>query len=378
MGRPAKINKFKVAEKIVELALKWEKEGKELTIYNVTKELRVLSKKNNDPELDVRLQSVSRVLDELMRLKVLAKPPSEKNPQKGRRRAKPYKLLWPPEKAKKIIQCWEEFHSLREKLNVLKHLVDSKEQEFEFSELPYKFCPYMVLLGIDWIEGIKYFLGKFDWRTFLDRAIPLYGAVFSLRHDQELRILKEEYVGGDFFVVSGNNSCRFFEEARWVEYVARRKAKMEIENKLLELFYEGTEFRCASVHYGDGVGSLSNYILGVRYFVRDSRLVIFDFSPNPFLARNDDKNVEEAFKTLLRHLEKKYDKVKFIQVRTVSKSMEELLQLWGFEERERIYLYIRTERSKDIPRFIVELSKDPSISSEREWIIKIFEKTVRS
>lgn len=373
MTRHAKIDKFNVAEKIIELA----RNNKELTVYNITKELRKLSRKNNDPNLDVRPESVRRILNELVRLKVLAEPSSEKNSRKGSRRAKrPYKLLWNPEKAMKIVQCWKKFHSLHRELSALKRLTDSKKQEFDFSDLSYKFCPYLVLLGISWVEGLTGFLGKFDWGTFLNRAIPLYGAVFSLRHDQELRLLNEDYVGGEFFVVSGQDSCRFFEEARWVEYVARRKAKTEIENKLLEMFYTGHDFKCASIHYGDGAGTLSNYILGVKYFIEDSRLVIFDLSPNPFLMRIDNEKITDAFNKLIDNLQRKHKKVKFIQVRAISEAMGEFLRSIGFEEREKFYLYIKTEKVNEVSRFIVELSKNPSLSNEREWIIRVFEKKV--
>ncbi|MCD6188707.1 MAG: hypothetical protein J7J97_00710 [Thermococcus sp.] len=370
MGRPARIDKFRVAEEIVELASRNE----ELTIYNITKKLREISQKNNDPTLDVRSESVRRILKELVHLKILGEYSSDKAFRDNDRDKKPYKLLWDPEKAKEIVQCWKDFHSLRGKLNVLKRLGDSKEQEFKLSELPYKFCPYMVLLGIDWIEGIKGFLGKFDWGTFLNRAIPLYGAVFSLRHDKELRILREKYVGGDFFVVSGNNSCRFFEEARWVEYVACRKAKIEIENKLLEMFYGENDFQCLSVHYGEDAGTLSNYLLGVRYFIEDSRLVIFDFSPNPFLKRTDDSEVMKAFEILLEYLQEKYPEVGVVQVRTVSYAMEDFLNSLGFEERKKLYLYIKTENLPGGSRFVVELSKNPPSASERGWVVKIFEK----
>ena len=368
MGRPAKIDKFKVAEKIIELA----ERGDELTIYNVTKELK------REFDFDVREESVRRILNELVRLKILAKHPEDRASPRTGRRKKPYKLLLNPEKARAIIQCWKEFHSLREKLNALKHIADSKGQEFEFSELPYKFCPYLVLLGIDWIEGITGFLGKFDWKTFLDYAIPLYGAVFSLRHDQELRLLNEEYPGGEFFIALEGNSCSFFENARWVEYVARRKAKTEIENKLLEIFYGGNEFRCASIHYGDGgIPKLSNYILGVRYFVQDSRLIIFDLSPNPFLTKDDDEKVATAFETLVQELPKKYPEVKLIQVRSVSSAMGELLKSMGFEECCKFYLSTRTEKIGDTSRFVVEFSKNPPLVSEREWVIKVFEKRVK-
>ncbi|WP_258083467.1 hypothetical protein [Thermococcus thermotolerans] len=363
MVRPKDTEKFtKIAYKIIDFA----HDGNELTVYSLSK------------KLEERPETVRRILDELVRLKVLSKPSLEENLQKGRRRVKLYKLIWDPEKAKEIVQCWKKFHSLRRELNALKHLADSKEQKFEFSELSYKFCPYIVLLGIDLIEGVRGFLGKFDWKTFLDRAIPLYGAVFSLRHDQELRILNEDYVGGEFFVVSGKNSCRFFEEARWVEYVARRKAKMEIENRLLEMFHGENEFQCLSIHYGDGTGALSNYLLGVRYFIEGSRLIVFDFSPNPFLTKTDDENVAKAFKKLIEYLQEKHDKVRFIQVRAISGAMGEFLESLGFEEREKLYLYIKTEKLSSGSRFVVELSRNPPSASEMEWVVRIFEKKVRS
>lgn len=371
MGRPAKIDKFKVAEEIIELASKNE----ELTIYNLTKKLREISQKNNDPTLDVRIESVRRVLQELVRLKILAVCGNSRGESKEK---KPYKLLWNPEKAKEIIKCWKEFYSLSEKLNILKHLADYTEENLEFSGLVYKFCPYFVLLGIDWIEGLLGFLGKFDWKTFIDKAVPLYGAVFSLRHDQELKVLNNDYIGGEFFVVSGENSCRFFEEARWVEYVARRKAKMEIENKLLEMFYDGKEFQCLSVHYGDGAETLSTYLFGVRYFIKDSRLVVFDFSPNPFLRGIDEHNIKRAFELLLENLQEKYPAVEIIQIRTVSQAMSNFLVFHGFKERERLYLYTKTEKSSHGSRFVVELSNEPPVSSEMEWIIRVFEKKVKS
>ncbi|ASJ01539.1 hypothetical protein [Thermococcus gorgonarius] len=368
MGRPAKSDKFEVAEKIIELA----ESGDELTIYNIYSKLR------RKYGFNVRQESVRRILNEFVRLKILAEYPEDRVSSQAGRRKKPYKLLWDTEKARAIIQCWKEFHSLRGKLNALKSLVDSKEQEFEFSELTYKFCPYLVLLGIDWIEGITGFLGKFDWRTFLDYAIPLYGAVFSLKYDQELRVLNEEYPGGEFFIALEGNSCDFFEKARWVEYVARRKAKMEIENKLLETFYKGNEFKCASIHYGDdGVPKLSNYILGVRYFVQDSRLVVFDLSPNPFLTKDDDEKVATAFETLVQELPKKHPEVEFIQVRSVSSAMGELLKSMGFEECCKFYLSTRTEKVGDASRFIVEFSKNQPLASEREWAIRVFEKPVK-
>ncbi|AIU69298.1 hypothetical protein TEU_02480 [Thermococcus eurythermalis] len=357
MGRLKDTEEFtEIAYRIIELA----QEGKELTVYNLSK------------ELGKRQESVRRVLNELVRLKVLDDPIPVQNSQ-GRQK-KPYKLLWDPEKAKAIIECWKEFYSLQQKLKFLKHLADSKENEPELSELSYKFCPYIVLIGIDWIEGLSGFLGKFDWKTFLDKAIPLYWAVFSLRHDKKLRMLNEGYAGGNFFIVAGKNSCIFFEEARWVEYVSRRKAKMEIENKLLEMFYGGNDFHCLSVHYGDSAGTLSNYIFGVRYFIGDSRLVIFDFSPNPFLKGTDDNEVMRAFELLLEYLQEKYPEVKSVQVRSVSRVMENFLASLGFEERKELYLYTKTEKLPGSSRFIIELSKNPPSVSEMEWVVRIFEK----
>ncbi|AMQ18732.1 hypothetical protein A0127_05880 [Thermococcus peptonophilus] len=366
--------KFKIAKKIIELGEK----GEELTVYNLTKRLREISKKEGEPKLDVGPEQVRRVLNELVKLKVLApfqgilgEKPNGKKPKK------PYQLLWPPEKAYGIVECWEESHSLQGFINALSHLEKSTKKKTRFQDLAYTLCPYMVLLGIDWIEGLTGFLGKFDWGTFLDRAIPLYNAVFSLRHDGELKALNENYIGGDFFLASGSNSCRFFEEARWVNYVARRKAKTEIEDKLLEMFYEGNELRCASLHYGNGVSSLSNYIIGIRYALVDSKIVVFDFSPNPFLRREDDGKVTKSFKKLLEYLEQTHKEAGSIQVRTLSPAMEELLKKhFGFEESDKFYLFTRTEKIKDGSRFIVEFSKNPPSVYENEWIIKVLEKKI--
>lgn len=88
--------KFKIAKKIIELG---EKGGEELTVYNLTKRLREISKKEGEPKLDVGPEQVRRVLNELVKLKVLApfqgilgEKPNGKKPKK------PYQLLWPPPK----------------------------------------------------------------------------------------------------------------------------------------------------------------------------------------------------------------------------------------------------------------------------------------
>jgi len=54
--------------------------------------------------------------------------------------------------------------------------------------------------------------------------------------------------------------------------------------------------------------------------------------------------------------------------------MENFLASLGFEEREKMYLHIKTEKRDGGSRFIVELSKNPLSTDKRGWVVKIFEK----